>query len=300
MKKLLVWSSCVLSAIAVLAACSAYRMPKNLTPDQKEFYSKVRYIITKQERAVFKNLPPSEREGFIQEFWKRRDTDPETEENEYREEYFKRIEDANHLFREGGTPGWLQDRGRIYILLGPPDDRYKYPTGYSFYDRPSELWFYGVFPIIFVDQSYTQDYEISPLSAQYLAVLLRAQMNLKHEVKMEGVALDFGLKLEKFPGNRVEVRIEVPFHKVWMKERGDRLETTLRLSLEALAGTTRVWAYDEDYPVSLSQDEIKDALGGDLPITVSAVLPPGKYAMRVRLENVTDGQKVEKTITFKL
>ena len=72
------------------------------------------------------------------EFWKKRDPDPDTEENEFKTQYFQRIDEANHLFTDGGEPGWLQDRGRIYILLGPPADREVYPRGVTFYGIPTE------------------------------------------------------------------------------------------------------------------------------------------------------------------
>lgn len=63
-----------------------------------EFLSKVRYIINKKERKIFLELPDSEKERFKDEFWERRDPDPETEENEFKMEYFNRIEKANDLF----------------------------------------------------------------------------------------------------------------------------------------------------------------------------------------------------------
>jgi GWxTD domain-containing protein len=87
-------------------------------PDQE-----VPDIISPDERAVFEKLrTDEEREMFIQQFWLRRDPTPETEANEYRENYYRRIVQANERFTTGGTPGWKTDRGRIYILHGPPDE----------------------------------------------------------------------------------------------------------------------------------------------------------------------------------
>jgi len=77
--------------------------------------------MTKVEKNIFNHLPDKEsREDFIKDFWAKRDPDPETEENEFKTEFFRRIEYANQRFREG-PPGWKTDRGRIYIYLGPPD-----------------------------------------------------------------------------------------------------------------------------------------------------------------------------------
>ena len=73
----------------------------NLDPESEAFLSSVRYIIIKDEKKDFLNLPPSERPAFIEGFWKRRDPDPETEINEYRDMYYQLIAEANNLFREG-------------------------------------------------------------------------------------------------------------------------------------------------------------------------------------------------------
>lgn len=73
------------------------------------------YLITDQERKAFKALATDEeRENFIEQFWRRRDPNPDTEENEFREQYYERIAYANEHFTSG-IPGWKTDRGRIYI-----------------------------------------------------------------------------------------------------------------------------------------------------------------------------------------
>src|SRR5216684_3008096 len=80
------------------------------------------WIITDQERAAFKQLSnDEERDNFIEAFWQRRDPTPDTEENEYREEHYRRIAYANEHFASG-IPGWKADRGMIYIKFGPADE----------------------------------------------------------------------------------------------------------------------------------------------------------------------------------
>lgn len=83
----------------------------------------VPYIITQAEKTVFLNLPDEEERGkFIQKFWEKRDPDPSTPENEFKILYYKRIAMANKLFSVGGKEGWRTDRGKIFILLGPPQE----------------------------------------------------------------------------------------------------------------------------------------------------------------------------------
>jgi len=146
----------------------------------KEWMEKdVAYIIRDAERAAFKKLATDEeREQFIEQFWRLRDPDPDTEENEFKEEYYERIAHANEKFASG-IPGWKTDRGRIYIMFGKPDSVESHPAGGS-YERPSyhgggstttypfEVWFYryieGVgsgIEIEFVDPTGTGEYRIA-------------------------------------------------------------------------------------------------------------------------------------------
>ncbi|MGH9869475.1 MAG: GWxTD domain-containing protein [Candidatus Polarisedimenticolia bacterium] len=84
----------------------------------------VRYIITAEEDREFSELREDEaRRRFIDRFWARRDTEPDTLVNEFRRRFWERVTDANTLFSESSKPGWKTDMGRYYILLGPPDDR---------------------------------------------------------------------------------------------------------------------------------------------------------------------------------
>jgi GWxTD domain-containing protein len=95
------------------------------------------WIITDEERAAFKQLSnDEERDNFIEAFWQRRDPTPDTEENEYKEEHYRRIAYANEHYA-AGIPGWKSDRGRIYIMYGPPDENESHPSGGT-YERPME------------------------------------------------------------------------------------------------------------------------------------------------------------------
>jgi GWxTD domain-containing protein len=107
------------------------------TPYKKWLNEDVGYIISDEERAAFKRLNnDEERETFIENFWLRRDPSPDTEENEFKEEHYRRIAYANEHFASG-IPGWKTDRGRIYITFGPPDEIEDHSSG-GFYERPPE------------------------------------------------------------------------------------------------------------------------------------------------------------------
>ena len=106
-------------------------------PFQRWLKEDVAYIITEDERKTFKRLQNAEeREQFIEQFWLRRDPTPDSVENEYKEEMYRRIAYANQYFGSGFA-GWRSDRGRIYITFGPPDEKEE-NVGGGMYQRPMD------------------------------------------------------------------------------------------------------------------------------------------------------------------
>jgi GWxTD domain-containing protein len=107
------------------------------TPYKTWLNEDVVYIISPEERSAFLQLETNEeREQFIESFWLRRSSNPDLPENDFKEEHYRRIAYANEHFASG-IPGWKTDRGRIYIMWGPPDEIESHPTGGT-YDRPMD------------------------------------------------------------------------------------------------------------------------------------------------------------------
>jgi len=119
-----------------------YKAQKELRQELKGTYKvwlneEVPYIITDDERKAFLSLSnDEERDAFIEAFWQRRNPNPDSPENEYREEHYRRIAYANEHFA-AGKPGWKTDRGHIYIAFGPPDSIDSHPSGGT-YERPMD------------------------------------------------------------------------------------------------------------------------------------------------------------------
>jgi len=147
-------------------------------PWQKWLNEDVVYIITEQEKSAFEAVKTDEeRQQFVEQFWVRRDPTPGTPENEFKEEYYRRIAFANKHWG-GNEPGWKTDRGRMYIKFGPPDEIDSHPAGGN-YKRPEsegggsvmtypfEDWRYahfeglGSLTIEFVDTSSTGDFRMT-------------------------------------------------------------------------------------------------------------------------------------------
>jgi GWxTD domain-containing protein len=181
--------------------------PRNVKTEIKRAYKEwlekdVAYIITDEERKAFKKLATDEeREQFIESFWRRRDPDPDTEENEYRELYYERIAYANEHY-SSGAPGWKTDRGRIYIKFGKPDEVESHPNG-GLYERPAyhgggstttypfEIWFYRYLPgvgsgieIEFVDPTGSGEFRIarSPHEKDAMAWIPGAGATFKEQI----------------------------------------------------------------------------------------------------------------------
>ena len=109
-----------------------------LSPEDKKWLNEdVRWIITDTEARAFKDLSnEEERQQFIETFWQRRNPNPDSPENEFRDEHYARIAYSNEHFA-AGKPGWMTDRGHIYIAFGKPDSIDSHPSGGN-YDRPME------------------------------------------------------------------------------------------------------------------------------------------------------------------
>src|ERR1041385_4260742 len=155
------------------------KVKRELKKAYVEWINDVDPILTQAERDTWKRLETDEeREKFIEDVWRSRDPDPDTEENEFKEQFYERVAYANEHF-SSGKPGRLTDRGRIYIKFGKPDEIESHPAGGS-YERPSyegggststyqfEKWFYRNIPnvgsgveIEFVDPTGSGEYRIA-------------------------------------------------------------------------------------------------------------------------------------------
>lgn len=114
----------------------------DLSSRHREWLEMVTYIVEKDERRIFEGLSTEwQRDRFIEAFWKRRDPEPVTPENEFRFEYERRWEYVNDVFgRDTPVPGWRTDRGRVYLANGPPFQVHPYPNTQQLW--PLEVWEY--------------------------------------------------------------------------------------------------------------------------------------------------------------
>jgi GWxTD domain-containing protein len=157
--------------------------PAAADPYTKWVTEDVAYIIRDEERDAFKRLQSdAERDHFIEQFWLRRDPTPDTVENEFKEEHYRRIAHANENFASS-VPGWKTDRGRIYITYGPPDAKKSMASTLGPHSILTEQWLYyyldGVRKnvwIDFIDSDGTGEYRMTDGPAAI--ALLRANADI--------------------------------------------------------------------------------------------------------------------------
>lgn len=126
----------------------------------KEF-AMARYVATPDEINKYKQLKGKEaKQKFLSEFWMKRDPNKGTPINEFKVEYFRRVEYTNQHFSVGNKEGWRTDRGRVYIMYGPPDEYERHPSEVD--SKPYEIWYYhnieGGVEFVFVDKAGFSDY----------------------------------------------------------------------------------------------------------------------------------------------
>ena len=302
----------------ISSSCRLYQLERKLSPDNAEFLSRVRYIITSKERKIFLELPDAEKEDFKKEFWERRDPDPSTEENEFKMEYFNRMETSDELFVSEGRSGWLTDRGRIYILFGPPTERITNPMGENSYSRCGEIWYYGNFPVVFIDSTCTGSYRlvtydlssIRSLNLMYMHELSMAQARAQDTIKGERKFIDFDLNIKKtlVEEDRVEgvVTVDIPYADLWFKAEEEILSTVLDLKLQLKdAEGTLIWEFEGSFDVEISEQELKESMKEEYNVEIPFVwdrdvdkLRKGKNRLFALLKNRTGGEELRKIREF--
>ena len=167
-KKFFVWHPSQLAERMITESDGAIRITfpteyMTLDEDQVEAaLADINYLMTGEQKRQLKKLNVEGRRNFLDKFWTARDPDPNTEENEARTDHYRRIAEANHLFKYLDIPGWRTDRGRVWIVYGPPDSEDS--RAMELDARPYKIWFYGQVEggveFVFVDRAGFGNYEL--------------------------------------------------------------------------------------------------------------------------------------------
>jgi GWxTD domain-containing protein len=254
----------------------------------------VPYIISDDERRAFMSLAnDEEREAFIENFWQRRNPNPDSPENEFREEHYRRIQYANDHYA-AGKPGWKTDRGRIYIMWGAPDSIDSHPSG-GMYERPMdegggetstfpfETWHYRYLEglgenidLEFVDSCQCGDYHFT---------IDRSEKDALKRVPGAGLTqyeeMGKGDKRDRFTGNAIEELGNGPMGTNDQSKEFDRIELAAKLfapppikfgdldaALDAFSSTHKLMS-GPPFPFDVRTDFVKVTDSMDMvPITI--------------------------------
>jgi GWxTD domain-containing protein len=275
---------------------------EQLPPDDQDFIRYVRYIITKSERNTFLSLASAtDRAQFRHQFWKKRDPDPTTQLNEFKRRYFNRIEEANTFFSRGSVQGWTTDRGRVYVLLGPPETKRIYPTGYRIGSYPSEVWIYGFYPVIFIDRTQSGNYELNSLGAWHLGELVKL---VKRDIpKVAKVQNPFGFSLKLFKDkqhNRHNLRIAIPYRNIVFQEDEQGFKADLIINVSIIEIKKQApQSMKKEHTIRVNPKDLEQ-LGKEYLFNIPLKLEPGKYETEVIIENKADKIQKRDKIQFKI
>jgi GWxTD domain-containing protein len=296
--------------LAAAGACRTYKLERKLPPDRARFLSQVGYIITKAERKIFLELPDADRDDFIEEFWRRRDPEPDTAVNEYRLEYEERVKRTEIMFPGEGRQGWLTDRGRIYILFGPPSERLTYPVEASGNCR--EVWYYGGFPVIFVDERCQGQYLLTAINLEHLQALNIAQGHFQRTFSEDTRFFDYKVSLLRVRNEagvyEGKVFVDIPYDTIWFAFKDGRLETSFEVRLELSDASGRlVWEAAGAFPLSLEERELTTNRKGlfrmEFPLVIDqglAALTDQELRLDVSVKSATEGDALKKVVEFRL
>jgi GWxTD domain-containing protein len=253
------------------------------------------YIISDEERKAFRNLSnDEERDAFIENFWLRRNPNPDSPENEFREEHYRRIAYANEHFA-AGKPGWKTDRGRIYISWGKPDSIESHASGGN-YDRPAaegggststfpfETWHYryleGVgenIDLEFVDSCMCGDYHFTLDRGEKDALLHVPGMGL---TSWESIGK--AKKSERIQGNSIESLGEGPQSVGQNSKQFDRIELAAKLFAPPPVKFTDLENYISEHKLLSGPVFPFDVRTDFVKVTESTVLVPITIQMKNR------------------
>jgi GWxTD domain-containing protein len=292
----------------------------------------VRWIITDEEAKAFKNLAnDEERDQFIEQFWLRRNPNPESPENEFRDEHYARIAYANEHFA-AGKPGWMTDRGHIWIAYGKPDSTDSHPSGGS-YQRPVEegggetstfpfeVWHYRY--LAGVGDNIDIEFVDTCMCGDYHATMDRSEKDALKNVPGAGLT-DYeqqgrSTKADRFKGGGLEQLGDGPMSTSNQSKQFDRLDQFAKIfapppvkfadldsflsSAKVLNGPPFLFDVRTDY-VKLTNDTVMVPLtlqikNGDITYVTKDDYSVGTVNILGRVSNITDHivQTFEDTVT---
>ncbi|HEK85563.1 MAG: GWxTD domain-containing protein [Candidatus Saccharicenans sp.] len=300
------------AAFFLMYSCSLNPGIRNTVSSDLDF-DKFSLILTEAEKEVYKHLPEGERQDFLELCWKFRDPDPTTEENELREEFKERVAYANRWFspipgdRLSHGPqaqirdaGWFTERGKVYIILGPPDRMFFLLSDGDFHmleqDQLNERWRYDSAS----EESWDYDrYKMAAYfyqaqgrwSAEYTPELIDTIAEVKDDYLNASLSPRLSLRFEvKFGHNHLILKI--PVNKINFTNEGNGLlKANFRAVVTPYRGAEKLeeQTFSQEFKINKADKREKRDLLMEIPFQLPS---PGAYLLDVILEDITGGEVV--------
>jgi GWxTD domain-containing protein len=287
----IVWLMAVIGCGGARGPVEAGAEMKPQKASEDEFYRTARLIMTKEERDIYKHLPDEiEKRAFIKEFWKKRDPNPETEDNETKIEFDTRIAYANKHFRETPKgPGWDTERGRFLLQLGFPDERRWGEKAHTYRGRlltskrtPMEVWVYLRYRLTLVFADYNDSGRLRlqkiPSNLQTVIDMVGFSLDLRNQDKLK-TAFKFGLKYKD--GN---LNVTVPAKKIDFIPKDEKMTAHFGITVYVYRNSIKVDELTFDKLFNYDPDELLKTkkIHFSLPCPISE---KGKYYFDVVIED---------------
>jgi GWxTD domain-containing protein len=271
------------------------------------FFRLARLIMTKQEIDIYKRLPDHKsRLEFIDEFWKKRDPTPGTEENESKEEFILRIAYANKHFRE--TPkgeGWNTERGRILLQLGFPDQRQFSNRPYTYRGRlvstrsiRTEIWFYNRYQMVLrFDDSLSKDkLMLRSIPGNFSFNLERAKFSLNLAKKSDSKK---SFKFDADYSKTGQIEVTIPVKKVSFEEKDNLMTAEFGVEVYVYKNNVKIDEINTSKTFSMEKDKLLDMKTIEFSVPYSTS-EKGKYYFDVVIEEKSSDTKFRDFVKFKI
>lgn len=291
--------------VFTLVSCTSPRKKIESEPYSDDFYEKTRLIMLKSEVQLYKHLPDqAAREDFVEEFWKKRDPTPGTEENESKMEFERRIEFVDQFFKEhvGSGRGWETDRGKIYVLLGKPDERTT--TQGNTRDRfgklkrvLKEIWIYNHYRLYleFIDRDELGVYRLRNWNMDLLRAIEQAKFKIYQEKDKED-KLEWLRFKPSFKNN--EFFILIPAKHITFEEKENRISARFKINIYIYHNYKKVDELEVIRDVSDSKEVLlnKKNIRLTIPYTLSS---RGRFLFDIIVKDIISGSSSREMLSYK-
>lgn len=301
----------IILCIICLSTSGFSKTGADTDPYYKSFYETARLIMTKEESQIYKHLPDNKsRKEYIEDFWKKRDPNPDTDENEVKEEFEERITYANRWFKEGRgkNRGWDTERGRILLQLGFPEERHwgalpnvdQRGLLRTTKRLPVEIWYYFRHRLYLV---FTGDFEGSNVFK--LMTSVTEMMKLHQALERAKFRLDIGMRKPRLNEFRFEadykkdgVVIKIPVKRISFEKQNGKMKSDFSVEISVFKDYKKVETVMAKKTVSKEEKELLETKNIEFSVPYTP-MEKGLYFFDIIIEDKSSSSKCRDCFTHK-